>query len=195
MAAKIVNSTLRWLKYLVGAFFSFTRREKRPLPQPTNVTILYPFEKVPVPEVGRYQLHVVIEDCIGCDLCARICPVNCITIEKTRKNEPTTTRSGHPRKFDLPRFDIDLSLCCFCGLCTVVCPTECITMQPLYAYSTPKIQDFIKHFGEEKSPPSDSSETRILPESTSQAHEDPSVDTRNLDSHSSSLPAMGKKGA
>ncbi|MGQ9864164.1 MAG: 4Fe-4S binding protein [Bacteroidia bacterium] len=155
---------LHWLRYLSQAFFSFARREKKPLPRATNVTVLYPHEKLPVPEVGRYQLHVVIEDCIGCDLCARICPVDCITIEKVRKNEATTTRSGHPRRFDLPRFDIDLSLCCFCGLCTVVCPTECITMQPTYAYSTPRIQELIKHFGEKTSPSSNSAEIRIFPE-------------------------------
>ena len=33
------------------------------------------------PDTGRYKLHNEIDDCIVCDKCAKICPVNCITIE------------------------------------------------------------------------------------------------------------------
>ena len=44
-------------------------------------TIQYPKQKLPVPEVGRYQLDVEMDDCIVCDLCAKVCPVNCIDIE------------------------------------------------------------------------------------------------------------------
>ncbi|GIV24791.1 MAG: hypothetical protein KatS3mg026_0483 [Bacteroidia bacterium] len=113
------------------------------------VTIAYPHQKLPVPENGHYRLHVAIEDCIGCDLCARICPVNCITIEKEKAEVVLgRTTSGHPRRFHLPRFDIDHALCCFCGLCTVVCPTECITMQPDYGYVTDDRNELVHRFGE-----------------------------------------------
>lgn len=113
------------------------------------VTVPYPHAQLPVPENGHYRLHVDIEDCIGCDLCARVCPVSCITIEKEKS--PTVlgyTRSGAPKRFHLPRFDIDHALCCFCGLCTVVCPTECIIMEPVYAYATDNRADLVLRFGE-----------------------------------------------
>ncbi|MCS7153945.1 MAG: 4Fe-4S dicluster domain-containing protein, partial [Bacteroidia bacterium] len=84
-----------------------------------------------------------------CDLCARICPVGCIMIEKEKAPKVLGyTSSGAPKRFHLPRFDIDHALCCFCGLCTVVCPTECITMEPVYDYSTDNRRDLVIRFGE-----------------------------------------------
>ncbi|MCS7297686.1 MAG: 4Fe-4S binding protein [Bacteroidia bacterium] len=113
------------------------------------VTIAYPREHLPVPENGHYRLSVMIEDCIGCDLCARICPVSCITIEKEKSPALLGyTSSGAPKRFYLPRFDIDHALCCFCGLCTVVCPTECLIMEPVYAYATNNRADLVLRFGE-----------------------------------------------
>src|ERR1700755_444047 len=50
-------------------------------------TIQYPAQKLPIPEVGRYQLDVEIDDCIVCDLCAKICPVDCITIDSIKATE------------------------------------------------------------------------------------------------------------
>ena len=52
------------------------------------VTVQYPHEKMPIPEVGRYQLDVEMEDCIVCDLCAKICPVDCIEIESIKATGP-----------------------------------------------------------------------------------------------------------
>jgi len=51
---------------------------------PGPVTLQYPAQQVPIPDTGRYRLYMETEDCIGCDQCARICPVDCITIEKVR---------------------------------------------------------------------------------------------------------------
>jgi len=50
-------------------------------------TIQYPKQELPVPEVGRYQLEVEMDDCIVCDLCAKICPVDCIDIEAIKATE------------------------------------------------------------------------------------------------------------
>ncbi|MCS6895805.1 MAG: 4Fe-4S binding protein [Bacteroidia bacterium] len=138
------------------------KRTRHPLEQgafasPLNgaVTLSYPHARFPVPENGHYRLHVTIEDCIGCDLCARVCPVNCITIEKQRSQTLLGyTSSGAPRRFHLPRFDIDHALCCFCGLCTVVCPTECIVMEPVYDYATDDRAALVLRFGERSDVPS-----------------------------------------
>lgn len=100
------------------------------------VTLQYPQEKFPIPDVGRYQLHVEMDDCIVCDKCAKICPVNCIDIESVKANEQIgTTSDGTPVRLYATKFDIDMAKCCFCGLCTTVCPTECITMSSEYDYS------------------------------------------------------------
>src|SRR5690606_11338472 len=47
-------------------------------------TVQYPKEKMPIPEVARYQLQVDIDDCIVCDLCAKACPVDCIDIQSIK---------------------------------------------------------------------------------------------------------------
>ncbi|TAF30534.1 MAG: 4Fe-4S dicluster domain-containing protein [Cytophagales bacterium] len=100
------------------------------------VTLQYPKEKLPIPEVGRYQLDVEMEDCIVCDKCAKICPVDCIEIESVKAGEQIgTTSDGTPVRLYATKFDIDMAKCCFCGLCTTVCPTECITMTNEYDYS------------------------------------------------------------
>lgn len=97
------------------------------------VTVQYPKEKMPIPEVGRYQLHVEIDDCIVCDLCAKICPVDCIEIESIKATGPIgQTSDGTTKRLYAAKFDIDMGKCMFCGLCTVVCPTECITMTDAY---------------------------------------------------------------
>ena len=96
-------------------------------------TVLYPYEEIPVPDIGRYMLHNEIEDCIVCDKCAKICPVDCIDIEPIRSVEEFgKTSDGTSKRIYAARFDIDMAKCCFCGLCTTVCPTECLVMTPEY---------------------------------------------------------------
>lgn len=105
-------------------------------------TVQYPKEEIPVPDHGRYQLHNEIDDCIVCDKCAKICPVNCIDIEPIRSKEVYgKTSDGTPLRIYAAKFDIDMAKCCFCGLCTVVCPTECLTMTSDFDYSTTNILD------------------------------------------------------
>ena len=100
------------------------------------VTLEYPHQKISVPDIGRYQLDCEIDDCIVCDKCAKICPVDCIEIEAIKSPELIrTTSDGSPVRLHAAKFNIDLAKCCFCGLCTTVCPTECLTMNSQYDYS------------------------------------------------------------
>lgn len=103
---------------------------------PGITTLTYPYQAIPVPDHGRYQLFNEIEDCIVCDKCAKICPVDCIEIEPIKSvGEFGKTSDGTSKRIYAARFDIDMAKCCFCGLCTTVCPTECLTMTDEYDFS------------------------------------------------------------
>jgi formate hydrogenlyase subunit 6/NADH:ubiquinone oxidoreductase subunit I len=150
-----IGSLLSGLKLTLTHLFQATRR-RRPMhvkeggyfDQKTGiVTLKYPYEAIPVPENGRYRLHNEIDDCIVCDLCAKICPVDCITIESVKATEEIgLTSDGTKKRLYAPVFDIDLAKCCYCGLCTTVCPTDCLTMTKVYDFSEVDIKNMIYHF-------------------------------------------------
>ncbi len=106
-------------------------------------TTQYPKEAIPVPINGRYKLHNEIDDCIVCDKCAKVCPVDCIDIEPIRSPEVFgETSDGTGKRIYAAKFDIDMAKCMFCGLCTTVCPTECLTMTNEFDFSE---FDFVDH--------------------------------------------------
>lgn len=111
------------------------------------VTFFYPYETLPIPDNARYRLYNEIEDCIVCDKCAKVCPVDCIEIEAIKATEQIgTTSDGSPIRLYAGKFDIDMAKCCYCGLCTTVCPTECLTMTKVYDYSEFDVTDMRYHF-------------------------------------------------
>ncbi len=113
------------------------------------VTLQYPYESLPVPDNGRYRLHNEIDDCIVCDKCAKICPVDCIEIEPIRAPEEIgRTSDDTPKRIHAAKFDIDMAKCCFCGLCTTVCPTECLTMTKAYDFSEYDVREHTYAFAE-----------------------------------------------
>lgn len=148
--AYAIRTTRKGLALTIRYFFQARKKRKKEWVGEANYfhkaegtfTVQYPKEEIPVPDHGRYKLHNEIDDCIVCDKCAKICPVDCIDIEPIRAAETFgKTSDGTPLRIHAAKFDIDMSKCCFCGLCTVVCPTECLTMTNEYDYSTPNILD------------------------------------------------------
>lgn len=118
------------------------------LEEGTN-TIQYPKQELPVPEVGRYQLDVEMDDCIVCDLCAKVCPVDCITIESIKATEAIgQTSDGTTKRLYAAKFDIDMAKCMYCGLCTIVCPTECIVMTNQYDKTVFELSDLTYTFAD-----------------------------------------------
>jgi NADH-quinone oxidoreductase subunit I len=114
-----------------------------------SVTLQYPDEKMELPEGARAKLYVNIDDCIGCNLCARACPVNCIDIETVAATSDVDlgkTSTGNPKRFWLTRFNIDMAKCMYCDLCVYPCPTECIYMVPEYEYSEFDRSNLVYHF-------------------------------------------------
>jgi NADH-quinone oxidoreductase subunit I len=113
------------------------------------VTIQYPDVKPELPERERNRLYVNMDDCIGCDQCARACPVDCIEIE-TVKGLPTEdlgkTSNGKKKALWVTKFNIDIAKCCFCQLCVFPCPTECIYMTDVYEFSEYERNNLIYNF-------------------------------------------------
>jgi formate hydrogenlyase subunit 6/NADH:ubiquinone oxidoreductase subunit I len=112
------------------------------------VTLQYPHQHLPLPDNGRYQLHNEMDDCIVCDKCAKICPVDCIEIEPIKATGIAGYASdGSAIRLFAAKFDIDMAKCMFCGLCTTVCPTECLTMTSEYDFSTFDVTNHNFEFG------------------------------------------------
>jgi NADH-quinone oxidoreductase subunit I len=98
-------------------------------------TIQYPEEKMPVPEEFRYLPFLVYDEglngeknlrCTSCGICAKVCPPQCIWIERT--SDPVT---GKP--VPVPAgFSIDIDICMNCGLCAEYCPFDAIKMDHDY---------------------------------------------------------------
>ncbi len=102
------------------------------------VTIQYPDVRPVLPERERNRLYVNMNDCIGCDQCARACPVSCIEIETVKAlpgEDLGKTSNGKKKALWVTTFDIDIAKCCYCQLCVFPCPTECIYMTDVYEFS------------------------------------------------------------
>jgi NADH-quinone oxidoreductase subunit I len=81
----------------------------------------YPERPVPVRPRYRGFHRYDLTTCIGCDKCARACPVDCIYIEKEKAAPPA-------KGFVVTGFGIDYTKCMFCALCVDPCPVDCIFM-------------------------------------------------------------------
>jgi len=110
-------------------------------------TMSWPEEKMEVPTVGRYTLDCEIDDCIVCDKCAKVCPVDCIDIVPIKSTEVFGyTSDGSAKRIYAAKFDIDMAKCCFSGLCTTVCPTECLTMTDDYTNAPLDVRQMVYPF-------------------------------------------------
>lgn len=107
-----------------------------------SVTIQYPEQRLQLPERERNRLFVNMEDCIGCDQCAKACPVSCINIETVKVvpgdvvGKTGVTSQGKKKALHVTDFTIDFAKCCFCQLCVFPCPTECIYMTDVFEFSS-----------------------------------------------------------
>ncbi|NOY87024.1 MAG: NADH-quinone oxidoreductase subunit I [Deltaproteobacteria bacterium] len=66
------------------------------------------------------------ERCVGCGLCAEICPSSAIIIRTSEGEE-------HEKLIDF--YQINLGLCIYCGFCQEVCPEDAVWMGNDYELS------------------------------------------------------------
>ena len=94
-------------------------------------TILYPAEKVPIPEAFRGQVSINDEKCIGCSKCSLVCPSACITMVADAKEIEFKGKKLIRKK----RPEIRLFQCIRCGLCAQYCPSDGIVMNNILSCS------------------------------------------------------------
>lgn len=104
-----------------------------------TVTEQYPFEKVPTqPRYhGRHQLNRHpdgLEKCIGCELCAWVCPADAIFVEGADNQEGAQFSPGE--RYGRV-YQINYLRCIFCALCIEACPTRALTMTNEYELAGP----------------------------------------------------------
>lgn len=106
---------------LLKSFWVVLRHTFRP-----RETIQYPDEKPDLPP--RYRGRIILsrdpdgeERCVACYLCAVACPVDCIALQATEREDG--------RRYP-EFFRINFSRCIFCGYCEEACPTYAIQLTP-----------------------------------------------------------------
>ncbi len=73
-----------------------------------------------------------MEKCIGCELCAGVCPADCIYV-RGLDNPPDHPVSPGERYGYV--YEINYLRCIHCDLCVEACPTEAITESKLFEFS------------------------------------------------------------
>lgn len=89
-----------------------------------RATVLYPVEKVDVPEDFRGRLEIRDDLCIGCAKCALMCPSEAIAMvgEKGEKKVLFHDKEMHRKKHP----EVNLLSCIRCNVCAEGCPTKAI---------------------------------------------------------------------
>ncbi|MDQ1426712.1 MAG: NADH-quinone oxidoreductase subunit [Acidimicrobiaceae bacterium] len=110
-----------------------------------TVTTQYPEVKRPKPERfhGRHVLNRYedgMEKCIGCELCAGVCPARCIYVRGADNPPDAPVSPGERYGFV---YEINFLRCIHCDLCVEACPTEAITESKLFEFSFSNRQDAI----------------------------------------------------
>ena len=84
---------------------------------------------------GRHVLNRYedgMEKCIGCELCAGVCPARCIYVRGADNPPDDPVSPGERFGFV---YEINYLRCIHCDLCVEACPTEAITESKLFEFS------------------------------------------------------------
>lgn len=93
-----------------------------------SVTLQYPKQRWTVSERYRGLQRLTVDEegnerCVGCCLCAQICPAKAIKI---------VTGEGVEYNKEVIFFEINIARCIFCGLCVEACPKNALIMTGEY---------------------------------------------------------------
>ena len=98
----------------------------------TPVTVQYPRKHLPMAPrfMGfpglLWDAEIDESKCVGCEVCARYCPTDCIYV--TMKDNENYKEGKSHRKKMVEDFKLDISRCIVCGICVEVCNFDAIVM-------------------------------------------------------------------
>lgn len=89
-------------------------------------TRLYPFEKREPFKDARGHIVCDIDKCIFCTLCDKVCPSNCLKVDRVNKT-----------------WDLDPYACIVCGVCVESCRKGALSVDPIHTKAVQEKQDIV----------------------------------------------------
>ena len=111
-------------------YITFKQMVKSTIHRPN--TILYPWEKLKLPDCYRGRPGLIFEKCIGCGICMRQCPTRCIDLVEV---DDIKHEEGKPAE-KVKRPSVNIGRCMMCGYCSEYCPTQAMIVTPEYELAT-----------------------------------------------------------
>ncbi len=126
--SKAIQTYKRVLATLKGLFIVLKFAFRKP------ATVQYPEDKLKLAARSRGRHYLTKwedgkERCVGCELCAIVCPSQAIYV-KPESNDPNAPHS-HGERY-ASDFQINMLRCIYCGLCEEACPTGAIILSNEY---------------------------------------------------------------
>lgn len=128
----MLKKLYRVMAMLNGLLIVMKYHFKRP------VTLRYPEQKRKLPFRSRGRHYLTKwrdgkERCVGCELCAIVCPAQAIYV-KPAENKLGEEEHSHGERY-ASDFQINMLRCIFCGYCEEACPTGAIVLGNDYELS------------------------------------------------------------
>lgn len=133
MEIKRLIQRIFFIEIIKGMALTLSRLFTKP------VTRQYPEEKRD-PFPGYRGLHALVRKpdgsarCVGCGLCAAICPSQCIYVYTTE---------GPDHEKIVEEYEIEVLRCVYCALCVEACPYGAVVLTEHYEYADYSRKDFL----------------------------------------------------
>lgn len=133
------KTLLRIFAMIRGLFIVLKYSFKRP------VTLRYPEEKRELPARSRGRHYLTKwedgkERCVGCELCAIVCPAQAIYVRPGQNTPEHQVSHGERYAKD---FQINMLRCIYCGYCEEACPTGAIILSNEFELASYTREDLI----------------------------------------------------